>query len=75
MDINQAIFLLIEGCELAQNKGAYSLAEAKQIAEAIEFIDSVSNKNTQNVRNERQGVNITTKPTSDQDDGESLDAN
>jgi len=69
MDINKAIYILIQGCEIAQSKGAFSLVEAKALAEAIEFIDSVSNRNN---KDESQRVSGNNDPKSYQDDGETI---
>lgn len=38
MDINKAVTILVQAVELATQKGAYSLKEAKLIAEAVEFV-------------------------------------
>lgn len=44
IDINQALYIIVSGCTFAQNKGAYSLAEAELISKAIKAIKSKSAK-------------------------------
>jgi hypothetical protein len=45
IDVNQAIFVLMAGCNYAQSRGSYNLDESELIAKAIKTIKK-SSKNT-----------------------------
>ena len=43
-NFNDAINVLIQGVQVAQSKGVYSLQDAKIICEAMDLIESISEK-------------------------------
>lgn len=62
MDVNQAVYVLIQGCEIAQERGAYKLSEAKDIYNAIEYISKISKtdetENNENNENATENQNV-----------------
>jgi hypothetical protein len=47
LDINQAVFVLMAGCNYAQSKGSYNLDESELIAKAIKTLKKSSKENNE----------------------------
>ena len=72
-NINQAIGILIQGVDLAQKRGAYSLEDASAISDAKDFILAMS-KTTQESKIQPKENEITEQAESEQIESEQIES-